>query len=228
MQGSAQFAQARPTLLALLATAFLLCLALLFSASGFLRLAARLLQRQRGLGQRIAAHLPALATSLARIRQPRIFLLTLLLSCLTWGSSVCFNLLLLGALGVQGLPLLVGVISITMLVEALPVASISGLGVIEGGWTFGLVTIAGLEPGRRRRDRLFPARLSGAGGSALRPGRLVCGYAACRGWRRSLESTVSLDCHSALQRGGVRPRPAPRFGGCARYVGLQQRSYRGR
>ena len=40
VQGSAQFAQARPTLLALLATAFLLCLALLFSASGFLRLAA--------------------------------------------------------------------------------------------------------------------------------------------------------------------------------------------
>ena len=155
VQGSAQFAQARPTLLALLATAFLLCLVLLFSASGFLRLASRLLQRQHGLGQRIAAHLPALETSLARIRQPRIFLLTLLLSCLTWGSSVCFNLLLLGALGVQGLPLLVGIISITMLVEALPVASISGLGVIEGGWTFGLVTIAGLEPGAAAATGFF-------------------------------------------------------------------------
>ena len=78
-----------------------------------------------------------------------------MLSCLTWGSSVCFNLLLLGALGVQGLPLLVGIISITMLVEALPVASISGLGVIEGGWTFGLVTLAGLEPGAAAATGFF-------------------------------------------------------------------------
>ena len=57
VQGSAQFTQARPTLLALLAAAFLLCLALLFSASGFLRLATRLLQRRRGLGQRVAGAL---------------------------------------------------------------------------------------------------------------------------------------------------------------------------
>ncbi len=155
VQGSERFMEARPTLLALLIAAFILCLALLFSASWFLRQVSRLLLRWRGVGAKIAAQLPALQTSLARIREPRIFLLTLLLSCLTWGSSVCFNLVLLGALGVHGLPLLVGIISITMLVEALPVASISGLGVIEGGWTFGLVSLAGLEPGAAAATGFF-------------------------------------------------------------------------
>lgn len=155
VQGSEGSLEARPTLLALLVAAVLLALALLFSASWFLRQAARLLARWQGLGAKIATQLPALQTSLARIREPRVFLLTLLLSCLTWGSSVCFNLVLLGALGVHGLPLLVGVISITMLVEALPVPSISGLGVIEGGWTFGLVSLAGLEPGAAAATGFF-------------------------------------------------------------------------
>ena len=120
---------------------------------------------------RLAASLPALESSVARLRLPRVFLLTLLLSCLTWGSSVCFNLVLLAGLGIHGLPLLVGVISITMLVEALPVASISGLGVIEGGWTFGLVSLAGLEPGAAvatgfflHACQLLAATLCGLGG----------------------------------------------------------------
>jgi hypothetical protein len=32
-----------------------------------------------------------------------------------------------------------------MLAESLPLATISGLGMIEGGWTFGLVTLAGYD-----------------------------------------------------------------------------------
>lgn len=147
LQGSEMFAATRDTLSLLLAALFLLCLAGLFSAGRVLRQAGRLVPQRHPVGARLAAQLPALETSLARLRQPRVFLLTLLLSCLTWGSSVGFNLVLLAALGVHGLPLLVGIISITMLVEALPVANIGGLGVIEGGWTFGLVSLAGLEPG---------------------------------------------------------------------------------
>jgi len=134
---------------------FLLCLALLFQAGPLLQLANGLLQRRFQPGASITAGLAALEASFAQLRLPRVFLLTLALSCLTWGSSICFNLVLLGALGLHGLPLLVGIISITMLVEALPVASISGLGVIEGGWTFGLVSLAGLEPGTAAATGFF-------------------------------------------------------------------------
>jgi hypothetical protein len=43
------------------------------------------------------------------------------------------------------LGILIGVINIVMLTEALPLATISGLGMIEGGWTFGFVAFAGLS-----------------------------------------------------------------------------------
>ncbi|MCE2488808.1 MAG: flippase-like domain-containing protein [Anaerolineae bacterium] len=147
VQGSDRFDENRGALTLVLAGVFLLCLAGLVSAGWWLRQLRLRLPQRGNFSRRLAAALPALEDSLARLRQPRTFLFTLLLSCLTWSSSVCFNLVLLAALGIHGLPLLVGVISITMLVEALPVASISGLGVIEGGWTFGLVSLAGLEPG---------------------------------------------------------------------------------
>lgn len=147
VQGSAALEASRPALLLALPAAALLCLAGLFSAAPLLRQLRLRLPERHAFSRRLAAALPALEASLTRLREPRVFLLTLLLSCLTWGSSVCFNLLLLGALGIHGLPLLVGVISIAMLVEALPVASVSGLGVVEGGWTLGLVSLVGLEEG---------------------------------------------------------------------------------
>ena len=126
---------------------FLLSLGLLYNAAPLLRLASDRLLRRLRPGASLSSWVAALESSFARLRLPRVFLLTLALSCLTWGSSVCFNLVLLGALGLHGVPLLVGIISITMLVEALPVPSLSGLGMIEGGWTFGLVSLVGLEPG---------------------------------------------------------------------------------
>lgn len=171
VQGSDRFDEKRGVLTLLLAALFLLCLAGLFSAAWLLRQLRLRLPDRGSFSRRLAASLPALEGNVARLRRPRVFLLTLLLSCLTWGSSVCFNLVLLAGLGIHGLPLLVGVISITMLVEALPVASISGLGVIEGGWTFGLVGLAGLEPGAAvatgfflHACQLLAATLCGLGG----------------------------------------------------------------
>jgi glycosyltransferase 2 family protein len=92
--------------------------------------------------------LNALAASFDRVRRPRVFATTLFLSIFTYGMSALFYLVLLYAVGVDANPaLLVAVVSIVMLAEALPLATISGLGVIEGGWVFGLVTLAGFDIG---------------------------------------------------------------------------------
>jgi uncharacterized membrane protein YbhN (UPF0104 family) len=85
-----------------------------------------------------------LAQAFDRLRAPGVFRAMLLWSLLTYGMSVAFNLVLLYGLGVDvSLGLLVGIISIVQLTDALPLATISGLGIVEGGWTFGFVVFAG-------------------------------------------------------------------------------------
>jgi uncharacterized protein (TIRG00374 family) len=90
----------------------------------------------------------ALADDLERVRQRRIFAPALVTSVFTYGLSISFNLVLLVALGVPVSPALLLTASIVILLEALPLTTFSGLGVIEGGWTFGLVTFIGLNTGQ--------------------------------------------------------------------------------
>ena len=83
-----------------------------------------------------------LAENLDRIRNPRLFIILIGLSACIYASSAAFNLVLLRALGITapfGTQLVV--VSIAMFAEALPF-SVAGLGLVEGGWTFGLVTFA--------------------------------------------------------------------------------------
>ncbi|MEP7287507.1 MAG: lysylphosphatidylglycerol synthase transmembrane domain-containing protein [Chloroflexota bacterium] len=91
-----------------------------------------------------AEKLTLVAGQFERIREPRFFFSTILLSACIYASSAMFNLVLLWAIGVQqNLGTLLIVVSIAMFAEALPF-SIAGLGLVEGGWTFGLVAFAGL------------------------------------------------------------------------------------
>src|SRR5258708_1154362 len=81
---------------------------------------------------------------LQRIQNPRIFAALLGYSVCIYAASASFNLLLLHALGIDAaVGTLIVVVSIAMFAEALPF-SIPGLGLVEGGWTLGLVTLAHL------------------------------------------------------------------------------------
>lgn len=93
--------------------------------------------------------LNVLALPFDRIRRPRVFASTLLSSFFTYGMSALFYIVLLYALGVNVNPsVMIGMVSIVMLAEALPLATISGLGMIEGGWAVGLVLLAGYDIGQ--------------------------------------------------------------------------------
>ena len=84
-----------------------------------------------------------LAAEFDRIRQPRLFLTALLISCFTYSSSFLTNYILLRALGVTlDLSEMIAIISIGMFASAFPF-NVSGFGVVEVAWRFGLVQFAG-------------------------------------------------------------------------------------
>lgn len=86
-----------------------------------------------------------LAEHLERIHTPRLFVILIALSVCNYLCSASFNLLLMNGLGIRApFGTLVVIVSIAMFAEALPF-SVAGLGLVEGGWTLGLVTFAGLS-----------------------------------------------------------------------------------
>ena len=125
----------------------------LYFSGPLLRLAARILrsdfmtfgpQKLVALRAQIAKKLDALSGPFDRVQNPAVFRRLLMWSVLTYSMSVSFNLALFYGLGIDTNPgVLIGIISIVSLTDALPLATISGLGMIEGGWTFGLVVFAG-------------------------------------------------------------------------------------
>lgn len=117
-------------------------------ARGWTRLIApRLMRRFPRLEQRVEEKLHLFAGQFDRIHNPRLLLSACLLSTCTYSMSMLFDIILMRGLGLeQHLGVLVTIISIKMFLEAAPIA-VSGFGVIEGGWTFGLVTLAGLDIG---------------------------------------------------------------------------------
>ena len=100
--------------------------------------------RHFGILTRIGEKLEEIPDQLERIRQPATFGKTLALSFLTYGSSLSFNLILLWATGIkQSIGILLLVNTMVMIAAWLPI-SLSGFGIIEGGWAVGLVALAGL------------------------------------------------------------------------------------
>ncbi len=96
---------------------------------------------------KLGLKLDELGLSLKTLRSPDVFVPTIGVTLITYGSSLAFNWLLLRLAGVNaGAGTMLTVISIGMLAANFPI-SFAGLGVIEGGWTLGLVTLAGLEVG---------------------------------------------------------------------------------
>jgi uncharacterized protein (TIRG00374 family) len=97
------------------------------------------------LENRVEEKLGVFASQFDRIHNPRLLLSACILSTCTYSMSMAFDILLMRGLGIDNpLGVLVTIISIKMFLEAAPIA-VSGFGVIEGGWMFGLVTLAGMD-----------------------------------------------------------------------------------
>lgn len=101
-------------------------------------------RRRPNIASSANKRLSQLAQEMDRIRQPRLFLTALFTTCFTYTSSFLTNYILLGALGVNvELPVFIAIISLGMFASAFPF-TVSGFGVVEHAWRFGLVQFADL------------------------------------------------------------------------------------
>jgi len=100
--------------------------------------------RRPGFATGLNNRLRHLAEEMDRIRQPRLFLTALFTTCFTYTSSFLTNYILLRALGVDvNLPVFIAIISLGMFASAFPF-TVSGFGVVEAAWRFGLMQFAGM------------------------------------------------------------------------------------
>ena len=142
----------RDELLAAIAVTFAVSVIGLYFGGALIRAFLRLLQpllkyvekRRAGFATGANRRLRHLANEMDRIRQPRLFLTALLTTCFTYTSSFLTNYILLRALGVDvELPAFIAIISLGMFASAFPF-TVSGFGVVEAAWRFGLMQFAGL------------------------------------------------------------------------------------
>ncbi len=172
----------RDQLLIVIAGAFLASVIALYFGGGLVRalhkalspLLVRLMGREHDFLSLIEARAMHLAKELDRIRQPRLFLTALFISCFTYSSSFLTNFILLRALGL-GLDLgaMIAIISIGMFASAFPL-NVSGFGVVEVAWRIGLVQFAGWDESEATATgfllhgfQLFAAALYGLAGYLL-------------------------------------------------------------
>lgn len=141
----------RDQLMLIIVFTFCVCVLGLYFGGGLLRASAgvllpgcrRLLRSRSGLAGALESAWLQLADELDRVRQPRLFLSALLISCFTYSSSFLTNYVLLRALGIQvDFSAMIAIISIGMFASAFPL-NVSGFGVVEVAWRFGLVQFAG-------------------------------------------------------------------------------------
>ncbi|MCB9461532.1 MAG: flippase-like domain-containing protein [Anaerolineaceae bacterium] len=133
-----------PVLIPLL---FVGCLLILYFAGALLRLAtgitrrvlARILPNMPHLLTRIFAKLDDVAIAMDSLRQPRLFAKAFLVSFGTYGSAVVLNYIMLRSVGVD-VPIfvMITILSMGQFASAFPF-SVSGFGVVEGGWALGLL-----------------------------------------------------------------------------------------
>lgn len=144
-------AQQRDHLLLIIVVTFFVCVLGLYFGGSLLRASAglllpgfrHLLRGKRTLLDALESGWLQLADELDRVRQPRLFLSALFISCFTYSSSFLTNYVLLRALGIQvDFPTMIAIISIGMFASAFPL-NVSGFGVVEVAWRFGLIQFAG-------------------------------------------------------------------------------------
>jgi glycosyltransferase 2 family protein len=125
------------------------CIIALYFAGMLTRLAIRLWRLVAHIGPLskvdLESKLSRMALQLDKMREPRLFLSTLLFSTCTYGLSSAFNLLLMSVIGVEtSFTNMIAINSIAMLAAFFPISP-GEVGIVESGWTFGLVTLAGVD-----------------------------------------------------------------------------------
>jgi uncharacterized protein (TIRG00374 family) len=112
---------------------------------------------------KITERLAALAQEFDRLRHPRIFAKALFWSSFTYGSSFGVNWILLQAIGIHlDIVTLIVLVSLGMFATAFPF-NISGFGVVELSWAYGLTALLG-----------YPGNEAAAIGLMLNGYQLIC------------------------------------------------------
>ena len=150
------FIENKNMLLGLLTLFFLATVFLIYHFGGLIRVFLNVIQRlfcgirnetvSRAMGA-INGPLMEMASEFETFRKPKKFFPTLIITGLTYTCSIGFHILLIWAMGLeQSLMTLVVVVSIVNFSAIIPF-SISGIGIVEGGWSLGLVLFCGLSMG---------------------------------------------------------------------------------
>jgi uncharacterized membrane protein YbhN (UPF0104 family) len=153
---STQLIEQGQLVLVFLIGAFIACLAVIYQAGWLTRRLARgwdwAVKRSPLRSHRVAAaveqKLQTIAVQLDRIHERRMFVSMLVLSTCTYSTNALFYMVVMKALGLDAsVGLLLPIISLGMLASFFPLSFLE-LGVVESGFTFGMVVLAGLEIGQ--------------------------------------------------------------------------------
>jgi uncharacterized protein (TIRG00374 family) len=153
---SQQLANQAQLVLAFLIGGFFGCLVIIYFAGPVLRRLTRfamwLVQKTPWQNAKpiasVEQKLQGLAVQLDRLREPRMFVSMLLISVCTYGTNAIFYMVVMTALGVnQSIGIMLPIISLGMLASFFPLSFLE-LGVVESGFTFGIVVLAGLDMGQ--------------------------------------------------------------------------------
>jgi glycosyltransferase 2 family protein len=146
-----QFTIQRDSLMAVVAVVFISSVFGLYFAGTLIRvmlnifntMLKRITSHKIALIEMIESKLLDIAIEFDRIRNPRLFISALGITCFTYTTSFMTNYILLRAVGLEAdIPVVITIISIGMFASAFPF-SVSGFGVVELSWLFGLVQFAG-------------------------------------------------------------------------------------
>jgi len=146
-----QFASQRDSLLLVVIAVFVSSVFGLYFAGTLIRfmltifhnILQRITTREISIVTSIESKLQEIAIEFDRIRNPRLFISALFISCFTYGTSFLTNYILLLAVGLDvEFPVVITIISVGMFASAFPF-SVSGFGVVELSWLFGLTQFAG-------------------------------------------------------------------------------------
>jgi len=141
--------------LALLIAGFVACLAAIYFSGFLTRILTRIWRwvigrtpwKEARLALMVSEKLETIAVQFDRLREPRMFVSMLALSVCTYGTNAIFYTVVMKALGLdQPVGILLPIISIGMLSSFFPLSFLE-LGVVESGFTFGMVVFAGLAMG---------------------------------------------------------------------------------
>ena len=141
------------SLLLLLGGLFVASLFALYYAGSLIRLATQVIRWsisrvstvEHSVVESLFNKLDAIALQFDQLRQPRLFASALFLSLFTFTTAFLTNYILMLGVGVDAsFPIMITIIGIGMFASAFPF-SVSGFGVVELSWAFGLAQIAGLS-----------------------------------------------------------------------------------